>query len=440
MKRLKRLLLSDAFNNAYSSIFSILIGLLFGFVVLMVSNPSQATDGFVIILKGGFSTGAKGMGQVLYFATPLILTGLSVGFAFKTGLFNIGAAGQFIMGAFAAVYIGAKWTFLPAPWHWIAALIGAALIGGLWALIPGLLKAYLNVHEVISTIMMNYIGMYMANHLVKLYVFDSKKNLSMNVEPSAVLPKGGMDYIFYNHLGSAKDLSTVNCGIWIAIIIAIIMYIVLNKTTFGYELKACGYNPHASKYAGINDKRNIVLSMVIAGMLAGLGGGLLYLSGANGRRIKVVDVLAAEGFNGIPVALLGLSNPIGIIFSAIFISYITQGGNYLQTLDFVPEVIDIIIACIIYFSAFALIFRSVLPKIMKVSKERKAAKSGGHGNDAGTHGADNKDGEVGADIRATADPHYQAPEDTFEAVDNGLDSATGTMDSAPAETTEEGDK
>lgn len=374
MNKLRNTLLSDSFNRAYSSIFSILIGLLFGLIILMISNPAQAVDGFVIILKGGFSTGAKGMGQVLYFATPLILTGLSVGFAFKTGLFNIGAAGQFIMGAFAAVYIGVKWTFLPAPWHWIVALIGAAVVGGLWALIPGLLKAYLNVHEVISTIMMNYIGMYLANYMIKLTVYDSKKGLSMNVAESAVLPKGGLDYVFFNPLGSTKDMSTVNCGIWIAILIAIVIFIILNKTTFGYELKACGFNPHASKYAGINDKRNVVLSMVIAGMLAGLGGGLLYLAGANGRHIKVVDVLAVEGFNGIPVALLGLSNPIGIIFSAIFVSYITQGGNYLQTLNFVPEVIDIIIACIIYFSAFALIFRNILPRLIKYRKEKAAAK------------------------------------------------------------------
>lgn len=384
MSRIKTMLVSDAFNHAYASIFAILVGLLFGFIVLLFSNPSQAVEGFGIILKGGFSTGAKGMGQVLYFATPLILTGLSVGFAFKTGLFNIGAAGQFIMGGFAAVFIGVKWTFLPAPWHWMVALIGAALIGGLWALIPGLMKAYLNVHEVISTIMMNYIGMYTANHLVKSYIYDSKKALSMNTEPSAVLPKGGLDNLFFNHIGASKDLSTINGGFYIAIGIAVVMYIVLNKTTFGYELKACGFNKFASKYAGINEKRNIVLSMVIAGMLAGLGGGLLYLSGANGRRIKVVDVLAAEGFNGIPTALLGLSNPIGIIFSAIFISYITQGGNYLQTLNFVPEVIDIIIACIIYFSAFSLFFRNLLPRWLKYRNEKKQTKATGKSDDAAT--------------------------------------------------------
>lgn len=372
MNAVKRILSARSFNKAAASIIAILAGLLFGFIVLLISNPSQAADGFIIILKGGFSTGGKGMGQVLYFATPLIMTGLSVGFAFKTGLFNIGAPGQFIMGAFMAVYIGVKWTFLPAPLHWIAALLGAAIIGGLWALIPGLLKAYLNVHEVIATIMMNYIGMYLANFLVKATVYDSKKALSMNVAESAVLPKGGLDHVFYKQMGNYADLSTVNCGVYIAVGVAIIIYIVLNKTTFGYELKACGFNKDASRYAGISEKRSIVLSMVIAGALAGLGGGLLYLSGASGRHIKVVDVLAAEGFNGIPVALLGLSNPIAVIFSAIFISYITQGGNYLQTLDYVPEIIDIIIACIIYFSAFALIINTLLSGL-KMKKEAGAA-------------------------------------------------------------------
>lgn len=369
----KRFINSTAFSYASASIIAICFGLIFGFLILLISNPSQAFEGFIIIMKGGFSTGAKGMGQVFYFATPLILTGLSVGFAFKTGLFNIGAAGQFVMGAFAAVYIGVRWTFLPEPWHWIVALIGAAVVGGLWALIPGLLKAFLNVHEVISTIMMNYIGMYLANLLTKLTVYDARKNLSMSTAETAVLPKGGLDNVFYNiREGSGTiDLSTVNSGIYIAIGIAIIMYIVLNKTTFGYELKACGFNQNASKYAGINEKRSVVLSMVIAGALAGLGGGLLYLSGSSGRHLKVIDVLAMEGFNGIPVALLGLSNPIGIIFSAIFISYITQGGNYLQSMDFVTEVIDIIIACIIYFSAFALITRGMLAKALKLRKSEK---------------------------------------------------------------------
>lgn len=364
MDRLKNIINSKGFINLAASIMAIGVGFLFGFILLIVSNPSQAVEGLGIILAGGFSGGMKGMGQVLYYATPIIVTGLAVGFCFRTGLFNIGASGQFIVGAFVAIFIGVKWTFLPGALHWIVALLGATLAGGLWALIPGILKAYCNVHEVISSIMMNYIGMFSVNYLVKLFIHDTTKNLSMNVANSAVLPKWGLDKIFSNKIGSTIDSSTVNAGFLIAIIAAIVIYIILNKTTFGYELKACGFNKFASKYSGINEKRTIVYSMVIGGMLAGLGGGLLYLCGPSGRRIKVVDILAAEGFNGISVALLGLSNPIGIIFSGIFIAYITVGGEYLQRLDFVPEIISIMIAAIIYCSAFSLIFRNSVLKFI----------------------------------------------------------------------------
>ena len=365
---MKRKLKSVGFSSFLSSLLAILVGLLFGFIILLISNPKEAVQGFGIILSGGFAGGMYGLGQVLYFATPIIMTGLSVGFAFKTGLFNIGASGQFIVGAFAAVFIGVKWTFLPAGLHWIVALAGATLAGGIWALLPGFLKAVLNVNEVISSIMMNYIGMYGVNLLVVKTVYNSLKNLSQPVAKTAVLPKMGLDQLF--------DGSSVNSGIFIAILAVIVVYIVLNKTTFGYELKACGLNRNASRYAGINEKRSIILSMVIAGALAGLGGGLLYLAGS-GKHIHVVDELAAEGFNGIPVALLGLSNPIGILFAGLFIAYIDMGGFYLQQLNFVPEIIDIIIASIIYFSAFALVFRGILERLnkkkrMKIEMEEEA--------------------------------------------------------------------
>jgi simple sugar transport system permease protein len=374
----KNLFRTQGFVNAASSVLAICVGLLFGLVILLVSNSKEALQGLAIILKGGFSGQAKGIGQTLYYATPIIMTGLSVGFAFKTGLFNIGASGQFIVGAFVAILIGVKLQ-LPESlaWaHWIIALLGAMIAGGLWALIPGLFKAYLNVNVVISCIMMNYIGMYGVNYLIKQNVYDSLKALSQNVAPSAVIPKWGLDKIFYNLTGNFKDTSTVNAGFIFAVVAAIIIYIVLNKTVFGYELKACGYNRFASKYAGINEKRSIVFSMVIAGMLSGLGGGLLYLCGANGRRIKVVDVLAPEGFNGIPVALLGLSNPIGIIFAALFVAHITMGGEFLQKLDYVPEVIDIIIAAIIYFSAFSLLLRTVIVKLLKGKHPENLSEAG----------------------------------------------------------------
>lgn len=338
--------------GAMSSIFAILVGLLFGFLVLLVSNPSQAVGGFIEIITGALTNGPKGIGQVLYFATPIMLTGLSVGFAFKTGLFNIGASGQFIMGAFAGIYVAVVVKPL-GPAHWIVALIASLVAGALWALIPGLLKAYFNVHEVISSIMMNYIGMYLVNYLVgnSSVLFDQKRNQSVPVPEFSQVPKMGLDKVFPG--------SSIHSGIFISILAVVIIYIVLNKTTFGYELKAVGFNRDASKYAGINEKKSIIYSMLIAGALAGLAGGLLYLAGT-GKHIEIVDIIAAEGFTGISVALLGLSNPIGILFSAIFIAYITQGGFYLQLFNFSPQVIEIIIAVIIYFSAFSLIIQSFI--------------------------------------------------------------------------------
>lgn len=352
---MKKLLKHKTFLGIAASVISILIGFAFGFLVLLASNPANAVGGFMTILSGGFSDGMKGTGNVLYFATPIILTGLSVGFAFRTGLFNIGAAGQFIIGAFTAIYIGVRWTFIPPSILWIVALVGAAIAGGLWAMVPGLLKAFRNVNEVIASIMMNYIGMYLVNFMVVQTVFDSAKNQSITPY-AATIPKLGMDLIFPD--------SSINFGFVIALITAFIIYIILQKTTFGFELKACGFNRHASEYAGMNSKRNIWMSMLIAGCLAGLGGGLLYLAGS-GKHIQVVDILAQEGFNGISVALLGLSNPIGIIFAGIFIAYITMGGFYMQIFRYAPEVINIMIAVIIYLSAFSLFFKEKIADIIK---------------------------------------------------------------------------
>lgn len=351
---------NKALINFSSSVLAVLAGLLFGFIILLFSNPTQSLPGFVTILKGGLTDGAYGIGRMFYVATPIIMTGLSVGFAFKTGLFNIGASGQFTMGAFVAIYVGAKWLWIPGGIHWLVALLAAAIAGALWGLIPGILKAYANVNEVISSIMMNYIGMYFVNMMVVKNVYDQVKNQSKPVATTANLPKAGLDKI----LGS-----NMNIGIIIAIIFVIIMYILIEKTTFGYELKACGHNSYASRYAGINEKKNIILSMVIAGALAGVGGALLYLAGS-GKYIQVLDVIAPEGFNGIFVALLGLSNPIGILFAGLFIAHITVGGYNLQLYNFVPEVIDIIISAIVYFGAFALLFKNIIRRIMKrINKE-----------------------------------------------------------------------
>ena len=359
----KALFNRDNIYSFLSSVTAIIIGLIIGFIILLITNYKQALPGLKAILVGAFSD-RKNLGQVFYFATPVILTGLSVGFANKTGLFNIGASGQVITGGFVAVYIGVKWTFLPGALHWIVALLGAMVIGGLWGFLPGFLKAKFNVNEVISCIMMNYIGMYLTNFIMVNTVYDSKRNESQKVAANATLPSLGMDKFFKSKSGP----SSINIGIFIAIFMGILMWVILEKTSFGYELKACGYNKDASKYAGINETKSIVLSMMIAGALAGLGGGLIYLS-SGGKRIEALDVLVAEGFNGIPVSLLGLNNPIGIIFSGLFIAYLNMGGFVMQLSDYPVEVIEIIISVVIYFSAFSLFMKDWFKKIqLKFSK------------------------------------------------------------------------
>ncbi len=341
-------------ESFFASFTAILGGVLFGFLLMLIFNPSEAFQGLTIILTGGFENGASSLGSVLVYSTPIIITGLSVGFAFKTGLFNIGATGQLTMGAFAAIFVGVRWDFLPGNLHWMVAVLAAILAGALWGVIPGLLKAFFNVHEVVATIMLNYTAMYLVVLGVRKTVFNSSRSESTSVNPNAVIPTMGLDKIFPD--------SAITGGLFLAIIAVIIIYIVLNKTTFGYQLKAVGFNRDSARYAGINEKMNIVYSMAIAGALAGLAGAILFLT-KSGLHIPTTYVLMAEGFDGIAVALLGLSHPLGILFAGIFFGYIKVGGFFLQALSFEKEIISIIIASIIYFSALAAIFKRLIRKI-----------------------------------------------------------------------------
>lgn len=358
---MKKLFGGAGFLSFTSSLLAIVIGLLFGLIILLFTNAAQALPGFGTIVAGGFAGGMKGLGDVLYFATPLIMTGLSIGFAFKTGLFNIGAAGQFAVGSFGAVLVSLSLLQTFGPTTWVFALLAGLLFGAIWGFVPGMLKAFLNVNEVIATIMMNYIGIYFVNMMVKTspFMYDQLKNQTRIIGAGGNIPNLGLNEVFRNvdpATGNVMASSSINAGIFIAIGFAILVYIIINKTTFGFELRACGLNRNASRYAGINEKRSIVMSMVIAGALAGLGGALLLLAGS-GKHIQVVDVLPSEGFMGIPIALLGLSNPIGIIFSGLFIAHIQQGGFYMQLYNFVPEIISIIIAAIVYCSALSLLVK-----------------------------------------------------------------------------------
>ncbi len=357
-----------------SSVFAIIIGLLVGLIILFICNPAQALPGFLTILTGSFTHGARGVGQIFYYATPIILTGLSVGFAFKTGLFNIGAPGQYMVGSLGAVAIGILGEGL-GPIHWVVALAGGMAMGAVWGAVPGILKAYFNVNEVIASIMMNYIGMYLSNWVVKSTpaLFNTLRNESKNVAVTANLPKAGFDKIF--------EGSSLNAGFIVAILAVIIIWVLLYKTKFGYELQACGFNRFASKYAGINEKKNIMMAMVIAGAISGLAGAIVMLAGS-GAHITVKDAIAQEGFTGIAVALLGLSHPVGVFLAGIFIAYLTAGGFYLQLFQFSTEIIDIIVAVIIYFSAFALFVKIMIDKFskkkeMKEPGESSASEKGG---------------------------------------------------------------
>ncbi|HPG92436.1 MAG TPA: ABC transporter permease [Clostridia bacterium] len=366
--KLRVLIKKDSFTAVLASLTSILIGVLFGFILLLVLNPAHALGGLGAMLATGLSNPVS-FANVLYSSTPLIMTGLAVGFAFRTGLFDIGAPGQYLMGAFFALY-GA--IILNLPW-WaclILAMIGGAIMGA----IPGIFKALLNVNEVITCIMFNWIGLFVVNlsisnipPMLQSYYGSVQADRTVQlvtVNESALIPKWGLDTLFGSNY--------MNIGFILAVLIAILIYVLLNKTTFGYELKACGFNKNSAKYAGINEKRSIILSMIIAGGLAGIGGGLYYLSGVS--QYQIAKVLQTVGFNGIPVALLAASNPVGIIFSALFVSYITVGGNAMQP-EFAKEVIDIIISVIIYLSAFSLLFRNIIRKKIAEKLEKKELKS-----------------------------------------------------------------
>lgn len=364
----------NALLSIVASLVCIVIGLLVGFIILYCINAENTVDGFTRIIKGGFYLKPKGIGSEIAQSAPLIMTGLSVAFAFKTGLFNIGAAGQYTIGVFGALYFA---IILHMPWY--VCLLAAMVCGAIWGAVPGIFKAYFNVNEVITSIMFNWIGLYLVNELMYNTIpgmYDQKTTRTYKLSsasPKSLIPDCGMNSIFRT--------SSTTIAIFIAIAIAVIIYIVLNKTTFGYELKACGFNKDAAKYAGINEKRNVVLSMTIAGALAGIGAGLYFLSGASEWNPQVSTALPAIGFNGIPVALLALSNPIGVIFAALFVAHISVGGAYLPTKYYQPEIADLIVAVIIYLCAFVTLFKGIVANLFKSKKEQKANANADNGKE-----------------------------------------------------------
>ncbi len=341
--------------RVYSSLLAIVAGLLTGLIVLSITNPGQAWAAFNTMLFAGFRRGLRSVGNVVYFASPIILTGLSVGFAFKTGLFNIGATGQLLFGTYAALHIAIRWTFL-GPFAWVVGLAAAVIAGALWGVIPGILKAYKGVHEVVSTIMMNYIALFLVNFLVRRNIYNSLNNESLPVPRGGIIPKFGFDRVFAG--------SNIQGAFVVAVVATVLIYILLNKTVLGFELKAVGLNRHASRYAGIDEKRRIVIAMMVAGALAGAAGAGIFLSDSL-TFLKVHDTMPTEGFMGISVALLGLKEPIGVFLAGLFFGYLIVGGQTMQLFDLAPEVIDVITGMIVYFSALSLVFESLAVKVFR---------------------------------------------------------------------------
>lgn len=371
---------SDGAKSVLSAIISILIGMAVGTLIIIIVGLTKdgisikgMWEGIRLVFLGVFSTGRDSgelsfgfnpvnMGNMLFRATPLIMTGLSVAVAFKTGLFNIGAPGQYLMGTMGTLTVGHVLgnTDCPVLIAWLAAFLTGVVLGALWGAIPGLFKAFLNINEVITCIMTNWI----AANLVTWWfdAHDIFKNAAEGGKVGYVIPlknvgvvtpKMGMDVLFPG--------SQANGGFWIACIIAVAMYIMMTKTTFGYELRACGSNRHAAKYAGINDKKNIILSMMIAGALSAAGAALYYLAGNTEFFWSTYLSLPAEGFNGIPVALLAANNPIAVVFSGVFMSMLNIAGTQLKSLTAYNEYIaDIIIAIIVYLSAFSMFIKQIL--------------------------------------------------------------------------------
>ena len=358
---------SEGLKSLSASLLCIFGGIFVGFVVLVllsVFNPrigfAEAVRGILIVLGGPFSGGGNSLfqfGNMLFNATPLILTGLSACIAFKTGLFNIGAPGQYLMGAMVTLIVSLSIpsAAVPSPVIWLLALICGTLAGALWGAIPGFFKAYLNVNEVIVCIMTNWIAANVVSWVFNgskfINVAESKVNFIMKTEVNNIATATfGLDKIF----SGGSVVSYADASIFLAICVAIALYIVMNKTTFGYELKACGYNRDSAKYAGMNEKRNLLLAMAIAGGLAALGASIWCLNGHQDFKWETYQTLPADGFNGIPAALLAGNNPIGIIFTAIFLKYINVGGsNLAANTAFNEYVSQLMVAMIVYFSGFA---------------------------------------------------------------------------------------
>ena len=378
MKQNKNILKNPGVQSLLTSLLCILLGLFIGYLVLLLINPTGAWGAITNVMKN-FLTYSSAKAQLTYLGNtlvrtaPLLMCSLSVLFVYKVGLFNIDAAGQYVAGACACLYAA-----LYLHWHWLPCMLLAIAAGALLGVISGLLKSSFNVSEVISGIMLNWIALYITNMLLtNVKEATSPYTYQLKAEgPQAILPQ-----ISLSKLLSGNQYVTI--AIPIAIVCAVVIWVVLSKTLFGYELKATGNNPNAAKYCGMAEKRNIILTLAIGGALAGLGASLLYQTGYEQWQCTYSSV-PSMGFNGIAAAFLGGLSPIGSIFASFFIQHITAGGAYVDKSLYCSQISDLISAIIIYLCSFVLFFKTVLSSWIarhEEKKARKAAQAAGKGGE-----------------------------------------------------------
>ena len=378
MKQNKNILKNPGVQSLLTSLLCILLGLFIGYLVLLLINPTGAWGAITNVMKNFLTYSSakaqlKYLGNTLVRTAPLLMCSLSVLFVYKVGLFNIGAAGQYVAGACACLYAA-----LYLHWHWLPCMLLAIAAGALLGVISGLLKSSFNVSEVISGIMLNWIALYITNMLLtNVKEATSPYTYQLKAEgPQAILPQ-----ISLSKLLSGNQYVTI--AIPIAIVCAVVIWVVLSKTLFGYELKATGNNPNAAKYCGMAEKRNIILTLAIGGALAGLGASLLHQTGYEQWQCTYSSV-PSMGFNGIAAAFLGGLSPIGSIFASFFIQHITAGGAYVDKSLYCSQISDLISAIIIYLCSFVLFFKTVLSSWIarhEEKKARKAAQAAGKGGE-----------------------------------------------------------
>lgn len=362
---MKKFLKNSVVQSLLTSFICIFVGMLIGYFVLLMIEPSGAFEAIMAIAKNflGYSREAvqmKNFGTTLVKTAPLVMCSLSVLFSYKVGLFNIGAAGQYVVGACASLYAA-----IVLGWSWIPCMLLATLVAALWATLTGVLKAYFNVNEVISGIMLNWIGLYITNMILSnakdpsnadTYALKAKGR-------DAILPSMGLDTFF-------SDNKYVTIAIPLAIIFAIVVWVVLEKTKFGYELRATGGNKNAAKYCGMAEKRNTILSLAISGALAGLAASFYYQTDISQWQVTASSV-PAMGFNGIAAAFLGGLHPIGTLFSSFFIQHITDGGAHVDLSIYCSQISELIAAIIIYLCGFVGFLKMAMNTALAKSDEKE---------------------------------------------------------------------